>query len=210
VERGSYPRRCADPRGGECAREIARGGGKKPRHSRSNAPGPRELEGLSRLLRFDGVLGAGPRSSGAARADPDALAVHRGAEGPAEEISGRGSVWLERRVRDAEVGGSNPLAPTTHRLPSSTACCAMSRVKVARVGSFRVGLADAGRSRSGCTSPEDTNPVCAALSEIARGGVDRRFDDRRPLGQTCSRRIAFERLLSLGCPHSTASVTASA
>ena len=29
--------------------------------------------------------------------------------------SGRGSAWLERCVRDAEVGGSNPLAPTlTH------------------------------------------------------------------------------------------------
>ena len=27
-------------------------------------------------------------------------------------MSGRGSVWLERCVRDAEVGGSNPLAPT--------------------------------------------------------------------------------------------------
>ena len=26
--------------------------------------------------------------------------------------SGRGSVWLERCVRDAEAGGSNPLAPT--------------------------------------------------------------------------------------------------
>jgi hypothetical protein len=28
-------------------------------------------------------------------------------------ISGRGSAWLERLVRDQEVGGSNPLAPTT-------------------------------------------------------------------------------------------------
>ena len=27
-------------------------------------------------------------------------------------ISGRGSAWLERLVRDQEVGGSNPLAPT--------------------------------------------------------------------------------------------------
>ena len=26
--------------------------------------------------------------------------------------SGRGSAWLERLVRDQEVGGSNPLAPT--------------------------------------------------------------------------------------------------
>jgi hypothetical protein len=26
--------------------------------------------------------------------------------------SGRGSAWLERFVRDEEVGGSNPLAPT--------------------------------------------------------------------------------------------------
>jgi hypothetical protein len=32
-------------------------------------------------------------------------------------MSGRGSVWLERCVRDAEVGGSNPLAPTIY--PSS-------------------------------------------------------------------------------------------
>ncbi len=29
------------------------------------------------------------------------------------ETSGRGSAWLERLVRDQEVGGSNPLAPTT-------------------------------------------------------------------------------------------------
>ena len=29
------------------------------------------------------------------------------------KISGRGSAWLERLVRDQEVGGSNPLAPTT-------------------------------------------------------------------------------------------------
>ena len=28
-------------------------------------------------------------------------------------MSGRGSAWLERLVRDQEVGGSNPLAPTT-------------------------------------------------------------------------------------------------
>ncbi len=28
------------------------------------------------------------------------------------DLSGRGSVWLERSVRDAEVGGSSPLAPT--------------------------------------------------------------------------------------------------
>src|SRR5579862_3446651 len=27
--------------------------------------------------------------------------------------TGRGSAWLERLVRDQEVGGSNPLAPTT-------------------------------------------------------------------------------------------------
>ena len=28
------------------------------------------------------------------------------------DTSGRGSAWLERLVRDQEVGGSNPLAPT--------------------------------------------------------------------------------------------------
>ena len=28
--------------------------------------------------------------------------------------SGRGSAWLERLVRDQEVGGSNPLAPTIY------------------------------------------------------------------------------------------------
>ena len=28
------------------------------------------------------------------------------------DLSGRGSAWLERLVRDQEVGGSNPLAPT--------------------------------------------------------------------------------------------------
>ena len=30
-----------------------------------------------------------------------------------QQPSGRGSAWLERLVRDQEVGGSNPLAPTT-------------------------------------------------------------------------------------------------
>ena len=30
--------------------------------------------------------------------------------------SGRGSAWLERLVRDQEVGGSNPLAPTIYPL----------------------------------------------------------------------------------------------
>ena len=29
-------------------------------------------------------------------------------------LSGRGSAWLERLVRDQEVGGSNPLAPTIY------------------------------------------------------------------------------------------------
>jgi mono/diheme cytochrome c family protein len=33
--------------------------------------------------------------------------------------SGRGSAWLERLVRDQEVGGSNPLAPTTLSLVAS-------------------------------------------------------------------------------------------
>jgi hypothetical protein len=28
------------------------------------------------------------------------------------DLTGRGSAWLERLVRDQEVGGSNPLAPT--------------------------------------------------------------------------------------------------
>ena len=32
---------------------------------------------------------------------------------------GRGSAWLERLVRDQEVGGSNPLAPTTQPLLES-------------------------------------------------------------------------------------------
>jgi hypothetical protein len=40
----------------------------------------------------------------------------RGCGGVAQRIhwksSGRGSAWLERLVRDQEVGGSNPLAPT--------------------------------------------------------------------------------------------------
>ena len=31
-------------------------------------------------------------------------------------ISGCGSAWLERCVRDAEVGGSNPLTPTNSLL----------------------------------------------------------------------------------------------
>ena len=29
--------------------------------------------------------------------------------------AGRGSAWLERDVRDVEVGGSNPLAPTNNK-----------------------------------------------------------------------------------------------
>src|SRR5579864_3139759 len=35
-------------------------------------------------------------------------------------MSGRGSAWLERLVRDQEVGGSNPLAPTNLFNQSST------------------------------------------------------------------------------------------
>ena len=35
-----------------------------------------------------------------------------GCDGLMCEVSGRGSAWLERLVRDQEVGGSNPLAPT--------------------------------------------------------------------------------------------------
>src|SRR5207253_1572875 len=34
-------------------------------------------------------------------------------------VSGRGSAWLERLVRDQEVGGSNPLAPTIIHLIKS-------------------------------------------------------------------------------------------
>ena len=37
----------------------------------------------------------------------------QGSSVPAVSPSGRGSAWLERLVRDQEVGGSNPLAPTT-------------------------------------------------------------------------------------------------
>src|SRR6185312_2192327 len=36
----------------------------------------------------------------------------QGSSVPAVSPSGRGSAWLERLVRDQEVGGSNPLAPT--------------------------------------------------------------------------------------------------
>jgi hypothetical protein len=31
------------------------------------------------------------------------------------KVAGRGSVWLERLVRDQEVAGSNPVAPTVFR-----------------------------------------------------------------------------------------------
>jgi hypothetical protein len=31
------------------------------------------------------------------------------------KISGRSAAWLARLVRDQEVGGSNPLAPTTSK-----------------------------------------------------------------------------------------------
>src|SRR5208337_5358731 len=42
--------------------------------------------------------------------------------------SGRGSAWLERLVRDQEVEGSNPFAPTTlspalTAIYTATACC---------------------------------------------------------------------------------------
>src|SRR6185437_11276848 len=39
----------------------------------------------------------------------------QGSSVPAVSPSGRGSAWLERLVRDQEVGGSNPLAPTTSK-----------------------------------------------------------------------------------------------
>ena len=49
------------------------------------------------------------------RSNPESPRSKR--EGDIIELSGRGSAWLERLVRDQEVGGSNPLAPTTFHLP---------------------------------------------------------------------------------------------
>ena len=34
---------------------------------------------------------------------------------PERNLSGRSAAWLARLVRDQEVGGSNPLAPTIER-----------------------------------------------------------------------------------------------
>src|SRR4051794_41162540 len=50
-------------------------------------------------------------SQGRARNDRTAL-VRTLCAGLHWRSSGRGSAWLERLVRDQEVGGSNPLAPT--------------------------------------------------------------------------------------------------
>src|SRR6185312_14481794 len=45
----------------------------------------------------------------------------QGSSVPAVSPSGRGSAWLERLVRDQEVGGSNPLAPTKSSLRFASA-----------------------------------------------------------------------------------------
>src|SRR5579864_4005675 len=53
--------------------------------------------------------------------EPDAPAAPAMLDLKRSIVSGRGSAWLERLVRDQEVGGSNPLAPTnpSNRLQST-------------------------------------------------------------------------------------------
>src|SRR3954449_13027795 len=45
---------------------------------------------------------------------------------PSRRISGHSSAWLERTVRDREVGGSNPLAPTTSLPPPRLSSVSLS------------------------------------------------------------------------------------
>src|SRR5260370_9646174 len=74
------------------------------------------------------VLSGRPaRASRSDRKDRKLFVVPQGCCKP----SGRGSAWLERLVRDQEVDGSNPFAPTTSNpltlntftLPSLSNCC---------------------------------------------------------------------------------------
>src|SRR6516225_3011664 len=67
---------------------------------------------------------------------------HRGFQ---RSNSGRGSAWLERLVRDQEVGGSNPLAPTNlfnslHYARKSNICKCESRAKAGTRGNEEIHL----------------------------------------------------------------------
>ncbi len=44
------------------------------------------------------------------------------------KISGRSAAWLARLVRDQEVGGSNPLAPTTLFISNDLQCVAEHKI----------------------------------------------------------------------------------
>jgi hypothetical protein len=44
------------------------------------------------------------------------------------KISGRSAAWLARLVRDQEVGGSNPLAPTTLFMSNDLQCVAEHKI----------------------------------------------------------------------------------
>src|SRR6516225_7546530 len=62
--------------------------------------------------------------------------------------SGRGSAWLERLVRDQEVGGSNPLAPTTFLQTNQTVTatsCSITALGLGSLGSIEAN--EAGTSK---------------------------------------------------------------
>jgi hypothetical protein len=83
-------------------------------------------------------------------------------------LSGRGSAWLERLVRDQEVGGSNPLAPTNY--PTSFPLNCLDGVKPGSSGTISgpMALDHLLCCRSNRMSQASTNRVWP-LTPIAAG-----------------------------------------
>ena len=89
----------------------ARGGPRRPpeRARKARGGGRQALDHLVHGGQVAQLLGVVHEFDGTATA---ALVQEGAADGYTRRCSGRGSAWLERLVRDQEVGGSNPLAPT--------------------------------------------------------------------------------------------------
>ena len=85
-----------------------------------------------------------------------------------DQISGCGSVWLERRVRDAETGGSNPLTPTKFKGNTSWPTSSHGRhggdfIRIVEKALHREDLEDVQKfldeQFDACGQAEQANPV---------------------------------------------------
>src|ERR1700693_2422096 len=64
------------------------------------------------------------------------------------KISGRSAAWLARLVRDQEVGGSNPLAPTTFLQTNQTVTATSCSTTASGLGSLgSIGAHETGTSK---------------------------------------------------------------